>query len=60
MIQRIYLCMCEGNGHFESTLTGVPDEDKIWNILAAIGDIAFAYSFSSNLINIQVSPAHFI
>ncbi|KAL8155488.1 hypothetical protein AgCh_000758 [Apium graveolens] len=43
----------QGNGPFESTLAGFPDEDKIWNILSAIGDIAFAYSFSTNLINIQ-------
>ncbi|KAK1401754.1 Amino acid permease 6 [Heracleum sosnowskyi] len=52
--------LVQGNGHSESMLTGVPigwtgvtREDKIWNILSAMGDIAFAYSFSSVLTNIQ-------
>lgn len=52
---------CEGHGHFENTLTGVPGgEDNLWKTLSAIGDLAFAFSFSTNLINIQVSLAPFI
>ncbi|KAK1351968.1 Amino acid permease 6 [Heracleum sosnowskyi] len=50
----------QGNGHFEKSLAGVPvgwkgqtKEDKIWNILSGMGDIAFAYAFSSILTNIQ-------
>ncbi|KAL1802246.1 hypothetical protein ACET3Z_030893 [Daucus carota] len=44
----------QGHGHFENTLTGVPGgEDNLWKTLSAIGDLAFAFSFSTNLINIQ-------
>lgn len=39
--------------------TGPTREDKIWNIFSATGDIAFAYSFSSVLINIQVDHDRF-
>ncbi|WOG82812.1 hypothetical protein DCAR_0101980 [Daucus carota subsp. sativus] len=50
----------QGNGHFEKSLVGVPvgwkgqtKEDKLWNVFSALGDIAFAYAFSSILTNIQ-------
>lgn len=56
----IHFLAYEGNGHFEKSLAGVPvgwkgqtKEDKIWNILSGMGDIAFAYAFSSILTNIQ-------
>ena len=46
------------------SLTGIsigPDvssTQKIWHSLQAFGDIAFAYSFSNILIEIQVSNTH--
>jgi amino acid permease len=49
------------NGGFMGSLTGisigagVTSTQKIWHTLQAFGDIAFAYSFSNILIEIQVS-----
>ena len=49
------------NGGFKGSLTGVSigasvtSTQKIWHTLQAFGDIAFAYSFSNILIEIQVS-----
>uniref|UniRef100_A0A804UL05 Amino acid transporter transmembrane domain-containing protein n=1 Tax=Zea mays TaxID=4577 RepID=A0A804UL05_MAIZE len=49
------------NGGFKGSLTGisigagVTSTQKIWHTLQAFGDIAFAYSFSNILIEIQVS-----
>jgi hypothetical protein len=49
------------NGGFKGSLTGisigadVTSTQKIWHSLQAFGDIAFAYSFSNILIEIQVS-----
>jgi hypothetical protein len=49
------------NGGFRGSLTGisigadVTSTQKIWHSLQAFGDIAFAYSFSNILIEIQVS-----
>jgi hypothetical protein len=34
---------------------GVSSTQKVWHTLQAFGDIAFAYSFSNILIEIQVS-----
>jgi hypothetical protein len=48
------------NGGFKGSLTGisigagVTSTQKIWHSLQAFGDIAFAYSFSNILIEIQV------
>ncbi|GFP99419.1 amino acid permease 6 [Phtheirospermum japonicum] len=48
-----------GGGHIESSLTGIPigrnmsSMDKMWNTFNALGNIAFAYSFSPVLIEIQ-------
>ncbi|KAL3619558.1 Amino acid permease 6 [Castilleja foliolosa] len=48
-----------GGGHVRTTLTGttvgldVSAADKIWNSFQAIGDIAFAYAYSTVLIEIQ-------
>ena len=36
----------------------VSSTQKIWHSLQAFGDIAFAYSFSNILIEIQVSNQH--
>jgi len=36
----------------------VTSTQKIWHSLQALGDIAFAYSFSNILIEIQVSNQH--
>jgi hypothetical protein len=53
------------NGGFKGSLTGisigadVTSTQKIWHSLQAFGDIAFAYSFSNILIEIQVSNRHF-
>ncbi|XP_074263687.1 amino acid permease 3-like [Silene latifolia] len=46
------------NGKFKGTLTGisigtVSQTDKIWRTFQALGDIAFAYSYSMILIEIQ-------
>lgn len=48
-----------GNGGFKGSLTGisigsVTQTEKIWRTLQAFGDIAFAYSYSIILIEIQV------
>ncbi|KAK6120993.1 hypothetical protein DH2020_045263 [Rehmannia glutinosa] len=46
-------------GHVETSLTGIPignnmsSMDKMWNTFNALGNIAFAYSFSPVLIEIQ-------
>ncbi|KAL6560747.1 Amino acid permease 6 [Orobanche gracilis] len=46
-------------GHVKSSLTGIPigdnvsSVDKMWNIFNALGNIAFAYAFSTVLIEIQ-------
>ncbi|KAL3638510.1 Amino acid permease 6 [Castilleja foliolosa] len=48
-----------GRGHVETSLTGIPvgsnmsSMDKMWNTFNALGNIAFAYSFSPVLIEIQ-------
>jgi hypothetical protein len=48
------------NGHSYGTLNGVAigselsESQKVWTVLQAFGDIAFAYSFSLILIEIQV------
>ena len=47
------------NGKFRGSLTGisigmVTQTDKIWRSFQALGDIAFAYSYSMILIEIQV------
>lgn len=47
------------NGHFKGSLTGVSvgpqvtDYEKVWRSFQALGDIAFAYSFSVVLLEIQ-------
>lgn len=49
-----------GGSHATTTLTGVvvgidvTRAEKIWNILTALGNIAFAYAFSMVLIEVQV------
>ncbi|CAA0830989.1 Amino acid permease 6 [Striga hermonthica] len=51
--------IAEDGGHVESTLTGIPiganmsGMDKMWNTFNALGNIAFAYTFSPVLIEIQ-------
>ncbi|KAK6116057.1 hypothetical protein DH2020_008326 [Rehmannia glutinosa] len=52
-----------GTGHVRTTLTGttvgvdVSASDKVWRSFQAIGDIAFAYAYSTVLIEIQaISP----
>ncbi|KAK9666545.1 hypothetical protein RND81_14G192600 [Saponaria officinalis] len=48
-----------GGSHARTTLTGVEigvdvtKEQKIWNILTALGNMAFAYAFSMVLIEVQ-------
>lgn len=52
---------CSGGNHGKTTLIGVTvgldisRSQKMWQIFQAIGDIAFAYSFSIVLIEIQAS-----
>ncbi|ONM33809.1 Amino acid permease 2 [Zea mays] len=52
------------NGGFKGSLTsigfgaGVNSTQKVWHTLQAFGDIAFAYSFSNILIEIQVKHPH--
>ena len=51
------------NRGVQGSLTGisigvVTPMDKVWRSLQAFGDIAFAYSFSNILIEIQVSSNH--
>lgn len=52
--------VCEGGGaHPRTTLTGttvgveVTGSEKIWRTFQSIGDIAFAYNYSTVLIEIQ-------
>ncbi|KAL6560748.1 Amino acid permease 6 [Orobanche gracilis] len=53
------LSIAKITGHVESSLTGIPigdnvsSVDKMWNIFNALGNIAFAYAFSTVLIEIQ-------
>jgi Transmembrane amino acid transporter protein len=52
--------LCAANGGIKGSLTGisigvVTPMDKVWRSLQAFGDIAFAYSYSLILIEIQVS-----
>ncbi|KAL2537224.1 Amino acid permease 6 [Forsythia ovata] len=48
-----------GGGHVETGLTGIPigenqsSVDKMWNTYSALGNIAFAYAFSTVLVEIQ-------
>lgn len=57
---------CEGGGHVRTTLTGVTvgvdvsGTEKIWRTFQAIGDIAFAYAYSTVLIEIQVTQILFL
>jgi hypothetical protein len=50
-----------GGAHPEATLTGVTvgvdvsASEKIWRTFQSLGDIAFAYSYSNVLIEIQVN-----
>lgn len=54
------LTYAEGN-HVETSLTGMPigkdmsSTDKMWNTYSALGNIAFAYAFSTVLVEIQVN-----
>lgn len=55
--------MYEGGGHDATTsITGVTigvdvsGAKKVWRTFQAIGDIAFAYAYSTVLIEIQASP----
>lgn len=58
------LCLEEGKP-VKSSITGtvvgvdVTKAEKIWNLLQALGNIAFAYSFSVILIEIQASSIFF-
>ncbi|GER36384.1 amino acid transporter [Striga asiatica] len=51
--------IAEDRGHVESSLTGIPmganmsGMEKMWNTFNALGNIAFAYTFSPVLIEIQ-------
>ena len=51
----------EGGGPVRTTLTGVTvpvdvsGSEKVWRTFQAIGDIAFAYAYSTVLIEIQAS-----
>lgn len=51
----------EGGGHARTTLTGVTvgvdvsGSEKVWRTFQAIGDIAFAYAYSTVLVEIQAS-----
>ena len=57
-----YLSFLSANGVIKGSLTGISvgvgisSMQKVWRSLQAFGDIAFAYSFSNILIEIQVSP----
>nr|GMD84256.1 amino acid permease 6-like [Ipomoea batatas] len=57
-----YLFLSTRGGHVKTSLMGQPiggfgadlsSADKMWNTFAALGDIAFAYSFSNILVEIQ-------
>ncbi|XP_074332353.1 amino acid permease 6-like [Apium graveolens] len=50
----------QGNGHIVRSLTGIhvgwkglTSEDKVWQILSGMGDIAFVFAFFPLLTNIQ-------
>jgi hypothetical protein len=51
----------EGGAHARTSLTGVTvgvdvsAEQKVWRTFQALGDIAFAYAYSTVLIEIQAS-----
>lgn len=51
----------EGGARPRTSLTGIPvgkdmsAMDKMWNSFSALGDIAFAYAFSTVLVEIQVN-----
>lgn len=53
--------LCAGGVHAKTTLTGatvgvdVTASEKIWKTFQSLGDIAFAYSYSNVLIEIQVN-----
>ena len=51
-----FCCCCSVNRKIKGSLTGVNTgtTEKVWNSFQALGDIAFAYSFSMILIEIQV------
>lgn len=54
------ICVHAGGVHARTTLTGatvgvdVSAAEKIWKTFQSLGDIAFAYSYSNVLIEIQV------
>jgi hypothetical protein len=56
----------EGGGHVRTSLTGVTvgvdvsGTEKVWRTFQAIGDIAFAYAYSTVLIEIQAIHLSFI
>lgn len=57
------LCIAKWVSHddFRGTLFGNPgisSADRVWNILLALGNIAFAYAFADVLIEIQVLASH--
>lgn len=51
----------EGDGPHATALTGtavgvdVSASEKVWKVFQAIGDVAFAYAYSTVLIEIQAS-----
>lgn len=51
----------KGGSHARTTLTGtiigvdVTASEKVWKAFQAIGDIAFAYAYSTVLVEIQVN-----
>jgi len=53
--------LCAGGVHAKTSLTGatvgvdVSATEKIWKTFQSMGDIAFAYSYSNVLIEIQVN-----
>ncbi|KAL0392167.1 UNVERIFIED_CONTAM: Amino acid permease 6 [Sesamum radiatum] len=55
-----------GGGHVRTSLTGttvgvdVSGPDKVWRSFQAIGDIAFAYAYSTVLIEIQATLSSFL
>lgn len=59
-----FIYVAEGS-HARTSLTGttvgvdVTSAQKIWNCFEAMGDIAFAYAFSTVLVEIQATSFHF-
>jgi hypothetical protein len=57
----IYIYIYEGGAHARTSLTGVTvgvdvsAQQKVWRTFQALGDIAFAYAYSTVLIEIQAS-----